>query len=196
MRDEKRNAFSRASAPRWLCLSCSRPSLVDLMLGARLVALQRHPVGLLSRLFRRALAADQQAGSSHRPDKSAAIIERVLSEALSSGHTPAWHGPRIAVRGTEVSDNLKVAQVFVEPMDDAPHGGQEHLRGRLERRRGFLTELVNSYLRQKFAARLEFVWVGAPSPSAAVHKSDFRQRQLAALAKLQAEADSDRREPT
>ena len=155
------------------------------MLGSCLVALQHRPV---SRLFWRALVSE----GSHRPNKQAAIIERVLSEALSSGHTPAWHGPRIAVRGAQVSDNLKVAKIFVEPMDEAPHGGEERLRGRLERRRGFLTELVNSYLRQKFAARLDFVWLGASrgsSKSTAVQKADFRERQLAALAKLQAEAD-------
>lgn len=168
------------------------------MLGSRLVALQRPSAGLLCRLFRRTLAADQQAGS-HRPKKQAAIIERVLSEALSSGHTPAWHGPRIAVRSAEVSDNLKVAKIFVEPMDEAPQGGEERLRGRLERRRGFLTELVNSYMRQKFAARLDFVWVGASSgsdPSGAVKKAGFRQRQLAALAQLQAEAVSTRTRTT
>ena len=92
--------------------------------------------------FARRLLSDHSA--SYRPQRQAFKIERVLSEALSSGQSAYWRGPRIHVQGVEMKANLRVAKVFCEPVDDLTRvpGGEERLRSQLERRRGFLSRLV------------------------------------------------------
>ena len=152
---------------------------------------------MLRRLTCRLLSSSgREAGPSFRPKRQEARIERVLSEALSSGQSAYWHGPRIFVHGVEMTSNLRVAKVYCEPADDMSGvpGGEERLKSKLERRRGFLSRLVNSHLQQKKAARIDFVWA-SESPAARTDTkapqapSGFQRRLSAAFDQLQAEAD-------
>ena len=142
----------------------------------------------------RRLLSSGPASYNHRPLRQAARVERVLLEALSTGQSTHWHGPRVHVHSVEMTPTLQVTRVLCEPYDDMSRvpGGEERLKRMLERRRGALTRLVNCHLLQKKATRLDFVWASdapaackAEAPKAATH----RQRLASAFAQLQAEAN-------
>ena len=126
---------------------------------------------------------------NHRPLRQAARAERVLLEALSTGQSPHWHGPRVHVHSVEMAPSLAVTKVLCEPFDDLSRvpGAEEKLKRMLERRRGALTRLVNSHLDQKKATRLDFVWVSDEVGERSTHE----QRLASAFAQLQAEADEN-----
>ena len=147
----------------------------------------------------RRLLSSEPAAYNHRPLRQAARVERVLLEALSTGQSQHWRGPRVHVHGVEMTPNLQVVKVLCEPFDDLSRvaGGEERLerlKRMLERRRNALTHLVNCHLLQKKATRLDFVWV-TEAPAAreaeAQEASPFRQRLASAFEQLQAEADEN-----
>jgi hypothetical protein len=140
------------------------------------------------------------ASHNHRPLRQAARAERVLLEALSTGQSTHWHGPRVHVHSVEMTPNLQVTRVLCEPFDDLSRvpGAEEKLKRTLEKRRGALTRLVNCHLDQKKATRLDFLWVSeAPAASKAeaqkpgTLRGTHGQRLASAFAQLQAEADED-----
>ena len=150
------------------------------------------------RQTRRLLSSD--AGHNHRPLRQAARAERVLLEALSTGQSTHWHGPRVHVHSVEMTPNLQVTRVLCEPFDDLSRvpGAGEKLKRTLEKRRGALTRLVNCHLDQKKATRLDFLWVSeapaaskAEAPKAGALRGTHGQRLASAFAQLQAEADEN-----
>lgn len=91
--------------------------------------------------------------------RTAEKIHHVLSEGLSRGiigrSRVLQDGRAVTIDRVEVTSDLQVAKVYWEPMtgDTPVHA----LRAALERKRGFLSSYVNSFLRQRMGAKLHFV---------------------------------------
>ena len=119
--------------------------------------------------------------STPRSLQTAAKIHRLLSETLARGvvgrSSALQDGRAIAINRVEITSNLQLARVHWEPMGgDAP---VRKLSAALERKRGFLGAHVNSFLRQKFGTRLEFVLDEQAAAAAGLDTRPRRQRERA-----------------
>lgn len=96
---------------------------------------------------------------TNRSMRTAATIHRVLSEGLSRGvigrSGALQDGRAININRVEVATNLQQVRVYWEPVADAAR--VIVLSAALERKRGFLSSYINSFLNQRIGARLSFV---------------------------------------
>ena len=93
----------------------------------------------------------------------------VLAEGLAQGvvrDRVLRDGRAVSLVDVHVTRDLQLARCFWEPHheDDFEPHRLERLQASLERRRGVLRSHVNSYLRQRIAAQLDFCCVHGASP--------------------------------